>query len=115
MSRQYKGRSSSPRNKKRGCLCRDGSYSRDCCDGTYFAQGVGNVTKTETTYTEETIEVPITYEEMVSELQPDEKRELLEAMKENNENGQFDTSIAKLESGQRIILATYSDGTLRTE
>jgi len=50
MSRQYKGKSSSPRNKKRGCLCRDGSYSRDCCDGTYFAQGVGNVTKTETTY-----------------------------------------------------------------
>ena len=49
MSRIYKGRSSSPRNSKRGCLCRDGSYSRKCCDGTYFAQGIGNITKTETT------------------------------------------------------------------
>ena len=49
MSREYKGKSSSPRNSKRGCLCRDGSYSRDCCDGTYYAQGVGNVTKTEVT------------------------------------------------------------------
>ena len=50
MSREYKGRSSSPRDSKRGCLCRDGSYSRKCCDGTYFAQGVGSVTKTTTTY-----------------------------------------------------------------
>ena len=50
MARQYKGKSSSPRNKKRGCLCRDGTYSRECCDGTYFAQGVGSVTKTATTY-----------------------------------------------------------------
>ena len=49
MSRKYKGRSSSPRNSKRGCLCRDGSYSRDCCDGEYFSQGVGSVTKTSTT------------------------------------------------------------------
>lgn len=66
--------------------------------------------KTETTYTEETINVPITYEEMVSVLNPDERRELLQAMKDNNENGQFDTSIDKLETGQKIILATYADG-----
>jgi hypothetical protein len=44
MSRHYKGRYSSPRNNRRACLCRDGSYSRDCCDGDYFAQGIGNVT-----------------------------------------------------------------------
>lgn len=67
-------------------------------------------TKTETTYEEETIDVPITYEEMVSELQPDERKELLEAMKANNDNGQFDSSIEKLETGQKIILSTYADG-----
>jgi hypothetical protein len=50
MGRTYKGRSASPRDSKRGCLCRDGSYSRDCCDGSYYAQGVGSVTKTDTTY-----------------------------------------------------------------
>mgnify|MGYP003647205772 CR=1 FL=1 len=36
-------RSSSPRSSKRGCLCRDGSYSRKCCDGEYYSQGIGKV------------------------------------------------------------------------
>ncbi len=35
----------SPRGKKRGCLCKDKlTYSKKCCDGSFFAQGVGNVT-----------------------------------------------------------------------
>lgn len=46
----------SPRaGSKRGCLCEDGTYSTDCCDGSLQAQGVGTtsgdgtdtVTKTE--------------------------------------------------------------------
>ena len=34
----------SPQNDKRACLCKDGKYSRKCCDGTLQAQGIGNVT-----------------------------------------------------------------------
>tara|TARA_R100000278_G_scaffold122807_2_gene110029 strand:+ start:335 stop:478 length:144 start_codon:yes stop_codon:yes gene_type:complete len=33
-----------PFSKKRGCLCRDGSYSRKCCGKDYYSQGIGNVT-----------------------------------------------------------------------
>ena len=33
----------SPKNKKRGCLCKNGTYSVKCCDGTLRAQGVGNI------------------------------------------------------------------------
>jgi hypothetical protein len=32
-----------PTNKKRGCLCKNGTYSKKCCDGTYRSQGVGIV------------------------------------------------------------------------
>ena len=60
-------------------------------------------TKTQTTYEEETIDVPIVYDENVSPLNSDERRALLEAMKDNNENGQFDASIEKLESGQYYL------------
>ena len=35
----------SPRNKYRGCLCPDGTYSRKCCDGSLQAQGVGSITR----------------------------------------------------------------------
>mgnify|MGYP003643602303 CR=1 FL=1 len=35
---------SSPRGDKRGCLCKNGTYSRKCCDGTLRAQGVGRIT-----------------------------------------------------------------------
>ena len=28
---------------KRACLCKDGTYSRDCCDGGLWAQGIGNI------------------------------------------------------------------------
>jgi len=34
----------SPRNSRRGCLCKDGkTYSRKCCDGTLRAQGIGKI------------------------------------------------------------------------
>ena len=31
----------SPRGGKRGCLCKDGKYSKECCDGSLEAQGIG--------------------------------------------------------------------------
>lgn len=36
-------RSSPKPGGNRACLCRDGRYSRRCCDGSLQAQGVGNV------------------------------------------------------------------------
>ena len=33
----------SPKSSKRGCLCKDGTYSRKCCDGSLQAQGIGNI------------------------------------------------------------------------
>ena len=32
----------SPKGGRRGCLCEDGTYKVECCDGTLEAQGVGN-------------------------------------------------------------------------
>jgi hypothetical protein len=32
---------SSPKSGKRGCLCKDETYSPDCCDGEIISQGVG--------------------------------------------------------------------------
>lgn len=34
---------SSPRGGKRGCLCDDGKYSKDCCNGDLQNQGVGSL------------------------------------------------------------------------
>jgi len=34
----------SPRKGKRACLCDNGTYSINCCDGSLWAQGIGNVT-----------------------------------------------------------------------
>ena len=31
----------SPKNSKRGCLCGDGTYKAECCDGSLHAQGIG--------------------------------------------------------------------------
>jgi hypothetical protein len=31
----------SPRGGKRGCLCKDGKYHKDCCEGSLEAQGIG--------------------------------------------------------------------------
>ena len=34
----------SPRDSKRGCLCKNGkTYSRKCCDGSVGAQGIGKI------------------------------------------------------------------------
>ena len=41
--RKYKERNPSPQNDKRACMCKDGSYSRKCCDGSYQAQGIGDI------------------------------------------------------------------------
>jgi len=45
MRRKYKKTPSrtSPRSSRRGCLCKDGTYSRKCCDGSLQAQGVGSL------------------------------------------------------------------------
>lgn len=33
----------SPKRGRRGCLCKDGKYSKKCCDGTLQAQGIGQL------------------------------------------------------------------------
>lgn len=33
----------SPKGGRRGCLCEDGTYKAECCDGTLQAQGVGSL------------------------------------------------------------------------
>lgn len=38
----------SPKGGKRGCLCKDGKYSKKCCDGTLEAQGIGKTAGTGT-------------------------------------------------------------------
>ncbi|CAB5218060.1 hypothetical protein UFOVP207_60, partial [uncultured Caudovirales phage] len=37
----------SPKGGKRGCLCADGTYSSECCDGTLPAQGIGSFKNSE--------------------------------------------------------------------
>ena len=44
----------SPQNDKRGCLCKNGKYSRKCCDGTLQAQGLGNITEIRDSLLQET-------------------------------------------------------------
>jgi len=31
----------SPKSSRRGCLCKNNTYSRKCCDGSLLAQGIG--------------------------------------------------------------------------
>lgn len=31
----------SPKGGSRGCLCKDNTYHKDCCDGSIMAQGIG--------------------------------------------------------------------------
>tara|TARA_R100000773_G_scaffold44399_1_gene45422 strand:- start:61 stop:1263 length:1203 start_codon:yes stop_codon:yes gene_type:complete len=49
--RRYKKTPSttSPKDDRRACLCPDGTYSRECCDGSLIAQGIGNITGTAVT------------------------------------------------------------------
>jgi hypothetical protein len=35
-------KSTSPKGGKRGCLCKDGKYSVDCCQGETSQQGIGS-------------------------------------------------------------------------
>jgi hypothetical protein len=32
----------SPEGGKRGCLCKDGKYSKECCNGDLQNQGIGS-------------------------------------------------------------------------
>ena len=41
-TKETKGKSS-PQRGKRGCLCKDNTYSPKCCDGTLRAQGIGKI------------------------------------------------------------------------
>jgi len=43
--KKYEHRTPSPQNDRRACLCPDGTYSRKCCDGSFEAQGIGNITR----------------------------------------------------------------------
>lgn len=43
--RNYNEKAPSPKSGKRACLCADGTYSTKCCDGSFQAQGIGNITR----------------------------------------------------------------------
>jgi hypothetical protein len=34
-------KNNSPQDSSRGCLCKNGTYSKDCCDGELLNQGIG--------------------------------------------------------------------------
>ena len=36
----------SPKGGKRGCLCDDGTYSKECCNGDLQNQGIGKTSGT---------------------------------------------------------------------
>ena len=42
--RDYDKNAPSPKTNRSACLCPDGTYSRKCCDGSFQAQGIGNIT-----------------------------------------------------------------------
>lgn len=42
MAKKTKSKTS-PTGGNRGCLCPDGTYSKDCCNGDLEAQGVGSL------------------------------------------------------------------------
>ena len=42
MAKKVTQANASPKGGKRGCLCKDGKYSSECCDGTLPAQGIGS-------------------------------------------------------------------------
>jgi hypothetical protein len=41
-------KSTSPKSGKRGCLCKDGTYSKECCTGKLEAQGIGSLVEQST-------------------------------------------------------------------
>ena len=40
-------KTSSPKGGKRGCVCKDGTYSSKCCNGELSEQGIGALTNQE--------------------------------------------------------------------
>jgi len=54
----------SPVGGKRGCLCKNGTYSSECCNGEFQNQGIGNIdtitTTTSTTTNGKTVTVSVT-------------------------------------------------------
>jgi len=46
-SKYFTPSKTSPRNGRRGCLCRDrDAYSIECCNGDIIAQGIGSTSAT---------------------------------------------------------------------
>jgi len=46
-SKYFTPSKTSPRNGRRGCLCRDrDAYSIECCNGDIIAQGIGSISAT---------------------------------------------------------------------
>jgi len=43
MSKATKSKTS-PKGGNRGCLCKDGTYKKECCNGDLQAQGIGATT-----------------------------------------------------------------------
>jgi hypothetical protein len=41
MAKQKTVSKTSPQSSERGCLCPDGTYSKECCNGNLEAQGIG--------------------------------------------------------------------------
>jgi hypothetical protein len=37
-----RNKTTSPKGGKRGCLCKDNTYSKECCQGELIEQGVGS-------------------------------------------------------------------------
>ena len=47
-------KTSSPKGGKRGCICKDGTYSSKCCNGELSEQGIGALTNQEVIVTTNT-------------------------------------------------------------
>jgi len=54
-------RGTSPTGKGNVCMCKDGSYSKDCCKGGIINQGIGNLENgSESTVTDNNVTRTIT-------------------------------------------------------
>ena len=47
-------KTSSPKGGKRGCVCKDGTYSSKCCNGELSEQGIGALTNQQVVVTTNT-------------------------------------------------------------
>ena len=47
-------KTSSPKGGKRGCVCKDGTYSSKCCNGELQEQGIGSLTNQQVVVTTNT-------------------------------------------------------------